>query len=112
MKAKAERFRNPKIACFGLTFKANIDDLRESPALQIVQQLAQNEVGDLLIVEPHVAALPESLTRYPHVTLSAVNAALDQADIVLGLVGHDLFKQIDQELLKEKIVIDCIGMWR
>ncbi|MCI5124685.1 MAG: nucleotide sugar dehydrogenase [Candidatus Electrothrix sp. AR5] len=112
VKAKAKRFRNPKIACFGLAFKANIDDLRESPALQIVQQLAQNEVGELLIVEPHIAVLPKSLTIYPHVAMGSINSALDQADIVLGLVDHNAFKQIDQELLKEKIVIDCRGMWR
>lgn len=112
VKSKAEGFKRPNIACFGLTFKANIDDLRESPALRIVQQLAQDEIGKLLIVEPHITALPKSLTGYPHVDIYSINSALEQADIALGLVDHDVFRQIDQELLKEKIVIDCRGMWR
>jgi UDP-N-acetyl-D-mannosaminuronic acid dehydrogenase len=108
VKAKAERFKKAKVACLGLSFKANIDDLRESPALRIVEALAQEEAGDLLIVEPHLTALPENLTRYPQVALSNLNAVLDQADIVVGLVAHDFFRQIDQELLKEKIIIDCV----
>lgn len=112
IQAKAERFKKAKIACFGLSFKANIDDLRESPALRIVRQLAEDKVGDLLVIEPHITALPESLTRYSHLVLSDINTALEQADIVLGLVGHDLFRRIDQELLKEKIIIDCVGMWK
>ncbi|CAK8717353.1 UDP-N-acetyl-D-mannosamine dehydrogenase [Candidatus Electrothrix gigas] len=112
VKAKAERFKKANITCFGLAFKANIDDLRESPALHIVQQLAHDEVGELLVVEPHITALPKSLTAYPHVSIYGINAALEQADIVLGLVDHDAFRRIDQDLLKEKIVIDCRGMWR
>ena len=112
VKAKAARFKNPKIACFGLAFKANIDDLRESPALQIVTQLANDQTGELLIVEPHIKTLPKRLADQSNTSLTDTDTALDQADILLGLVDHDNFKQIDQDLLKEKIVIDLRGMWR
>jgi len=112
VKTKAERFKNPKIACMGLSFKANIDDLRESPSLQIVQQLVQEQVGELLIVEPHINVLPESLVDKTNICMLDTNSALEQADIVLGLVDHKEFKQIDRDLLKEKIVIDLRGMWR
>ena len=112
VKARADRFKNSKIACFGLAFKADIDDLRGSPALQIVEQLAHEQTGELLIVEPHISVLPESLADRTTTSLTDADTALAQADIILGLVDHDGFKQIDQDLLKEKIVIDLRGMWR
>ena len=112
IKARAERFKNPKIACLGLSFKANIDDLRESPALQIVQQLVLEQVGDLLVVEPHVNELPAALQESIFTHRVDIETAMEQADIVVGLVDHDEFKQIDHDLLKEKIVIDMRGMWR
>lgn len=112
IQAKAGRFKNPKIACFGLAFKANIDDLRESPALQIVKMLNHEQVGELLIVEPHINILPESLVHKTNICLVDTYLALEQADIVIGLVDHNEFKQVDQDLLKEKIVIDLRGMWR
>ena len=51
---------HPRIACLGLSYKANIDDLRESPAVHIVQRLAErlDGRGTILVVEPHVPALP------------------------------------------------------
>ena len=55
--AKAGRFKAPTIACFGLAFKADIDDLRESPALGIVEALAASGAGRLVVVEPNVGAL-------------------------------------------------------
>lgn len=112
IKARANRFKKPKIACFGLSFKANIDDLRESPALQIVEQLAEEHVGELLIVEPHISQLPAALQQCSIAQLIDTEKAMAEADIVLGLVDHNEFKDVDQDLLKEKIVIDLRGMWR
>lgn len=54
----AEEFKHPKIALLGLTFKADIDDLRESPAVGIAQQVIQDALGDVMIVEPHIRELP------------------------------------------------------
>ena len=47
-----------KIVCFGLAFKANIDDFRESPALYIVRKLAEKYVGQVYVVEPNIATSP------------------------------------------------------
>ena len=121
--AKAERFKAPTIACFGLSFKADIDDLRESPALGIVEALAEalggtgggtedEGGGRLLVVEPHVAALPASLARRSHVALTDARRALAEADIVVGLVDHRAFADITHDALDEKIAIDTRGMWR
>ena len=108
----AARFKNPVIACFGLSFKANIDDLRESPALQIVLELSKRNVARLLVVEPFIEVLPASLEEWhPEVMLVDVETALLQADIVLLLVDHKQFYQIDVASLSEKVVIDTKGLW-
>jgi UDP-N-acetyl-D-mannosaminuronic acid dehydrogenase len=61
VRAAARKLRAPVVACFGLSYKRDIDDLRESPAMDIVETLAREQVGQLLIVEPNLKALPESL---------------------------------------------------
>lgn len=110
--AAAARMKNPVIACFGLAYKADIDDLRESPAVEIVQHLAEKKVGKLLVVEPNVRELPKSLAGLPGVSFSDVREAMTEADIVVLLVDHRQFKRIDRDLLKPKIVIDTRGVWR
>jgi UDP-N-acetyl-D-mannosaminuronic acid dehydrogenase len=59
--AAAAPFERPVIACLGLTYKPDIDDLRESPALEITVRLAGLGLGSILVVEPHLAELPADL---------------------------------------------------
>jgi UDP-N-acetyl-D-mannosaminuronic acid dehydrogenase len=108
----AKRLREPVIACLGLSYKPDIDDLRESPALDIVAHLGKENVGRLLVVEPNVKTLPASLKNLPDVELAELRDAINKADIVLGLVSHRQFKRVDRELLKPKIIIDTCGTWR
>jgi UDP-N-acetyl-D-mannosaminuronic acid dehydrogenase len=109
IKALADRFKNPVIACLGLAFKANIDDLRNSPAMTIVEHLAREGIGEVLAVEPHVDALPRELAG---VALVDVDEAIQRADIVVLLVDHDAFREIDRDRLLDKAVIDTRGLWR
>ncbi|HTV23707.1 MAG TPA: UDP-N-acetyl-D-mannosamine dehydrogenase [Polyangiaceae bacterium] len=102
---RAERLKRARIACLGLAYKPDIDDLRESPALEVVQRLAAAGSYDLRIVEPHLA-------RHPELELSSLEAALDGADIVVFLVAHRAFRHIPRPLLNEKIVIDTCGALR
>jgi UDP-N-acetyl-D-mannosaminuronic acid dehydrogenase len=104
-------FSKPRIACLGLAFKANIDDLRESPALSIVEILAQRGI-DILAVEPFIDTLPRALAGRANVKLVDIESALEQADIVVGLVDHEQFKKIDRKKLERKIVIDTRGIWQ
>jgi len=104
--AKSERFKDPVIGCLGLAFKANIDDLRESPAMEITRKLIKAGVGRVMACEPNVHG---SFQEFPLFELKEI---LKEADIILLLVDHDEFRHIDRELLKEKVLIDTRGVWR
>ena len=104
VKEKAERFKNPTIACLGLAFKADVDDLRESPAQYIAERLYKEIEGTVLFSEPNISTHPKlELTNYQD--------AIAQADIVLLLVDHAQFKEVSQSELSEKVVIDTRGQW-
>lgn len=107
----ARRFKEPVIAVLGLSYKANIDDLRESPSVDILKRLAVGKEGRLLTCEPYIHALPKELSGLPGIELVDLDVALDAADIVLLLVNHNQFRDVDREKLKQKIVIDTRGVW-
>jgi len=105
--------RGITVACLGLAFKANIDDLRESPALGIVRELAGNlQAERLLVVEPYVQSLPPGLEGHAGVALVGLEAALASADVVLLLVDHQQFRSVPHEALAGKAIIDTRGIWR
>lgn len=101
-----------KVAVFGLAFKADIDDLRESPALNIAVDLAE-ELGDkqILAVEPNVSELPKRLKGFDNVELVNYTDALEQSDVIVLLVDHKEFKELSSEQLTGKAVVDTKGLW-
>lgn len=111
IKEQARKLHNQKIAIFGLSFKADVDDLRESPALEIVERLAKEKIAELLIVEPHINILPERLSIYEHVTLVDMDTAFAKAELLVLLVNHKQFYKIDQAIISEKVIIDTKGIW-
>jgi UDP-N-acetyl-D-mannosaminuronic acid dehydrogenase len=102
---RARRFVNPVIACLGLAYKPDIDDLRNSPALEIVRGLRDAMVGQLRVVEPNLA-------RHSEFELCGLDQALEDADIVVFLVAHRPFKRIAPNRLAEKTIIDAAGVTR
>ena len=111
VKVAAAKLKNPKIACLGLAFKADIDDLRESPSVEIVHHLKELNIGELYVSEPHVSELPKSLTG-ANVIFAEAEEAIAKADIVLLLVNHQAFKDISIGALAGKTVIDTRGLWQ
>ena len=98
------------IACLGLTFKANADDLRESPALEIVQNLASWHTGELLAVEPYIVERPSQLAL--NVKMCDFSTALQKADILVLLVDHKEFRNYPSEKIRQKFIVDTRGVWR
>ncbi|MBF0500900.1 MAG: UDP-N-acetyl-D-mannosamine dehydrogenase [Candidatus Riflebacteria bacterium] len=100
----AERFKHPTIGVLGLAYKQDIDDLRESPAVEIARHLKHKKCGELLVCEPYV-------TSHPEFTLFSLDEVIRRSDILVLLVPHTQFKNIDRELLKPKVVIDTCGVF-
>ena len=78
--------RKPIIACLGLTYKADIDDTRESPALHIVKTLIKDGL-EVMAVDPHV----ESVTQ---IALVNLQEAILNCDLAVKLVDHKYFKEL------------------
>ncbi len=110
VRARAAAMERPVIACLGLAYKKDVDDLRESPAVRIVGALADAACGTVLAVEPHIDALPPALAERD-VALCGLDEAVERADIVVLLVAHGGFLRIDRARLIGKVVIDTRGVW-
>jgi UDP-N-acetyl-D-mannosaminuronic acid dehydrogenase len=98
------------IACFGLAFKPNIDDLRESPAMEIAELLSTWHNGKTLAVEPNIHQLPKKLVG--SCELASIEDALQQADVLVMLVDHHAFKAIPGSQIQQSWIVDTKGVWR
>ncbi|MFS7219106.1 UDP-N-acetyl-D-mannosamine dehydrogenase [Rahnella inusitata] len=105
-----KRAADVKIACFGLAFKQNIDDLRESPAVEVTHLIADWHAGETWAVEPNVHQLPDSLAE--KVTLHTLDDALKNADLLVMLVDHASFKAIPADQIEQSWIVDTKGVWR
>ncbi len=97
------------IACLGLAFKPDIDDLRESPALNIAKQISLMNFNKMLLVEPNINQMPKGFK--PTEKITPMTEALKLADIVVLLVDHVQFKTMDLNILSGKQIVDTRGIW-
>lgn len=93
------------VAIYGITFKPDIDDLRESPALEIAKRISAEHHGSLLVVEPNITTGPASLPKAQMVNL----AAAATADVHVMLVDHREFRG---NKARHGIIIDTRGIWQ
>lgn len=94
------------IACYGVSFKSDIDDLRESPALEIAKKLAESHAGTTLVVEPNIDKLPQGCGS---LELAELEHALASAHIHLLLVDHSEFKSVRPG---GEWILDTKGVWK
>lgn len=106
-----ERNADQKIALFGLAFKADIDDLRESPAMEIASRLVTQYRDRVRIVEPYLHDLPEQLRNHG-AKLAGLDEALRECGILIVLVDHDVFKLIEPQERMGHAIYDTRGIWR
>lgn len=103
IKSQANKFKHPVIGFLGLAFKADIDDLRESPAIEIVNYFVSSDDWSILVNEPN-------LKQHQNFDLLPVQEVIDRSDIIVILVDHKPYKRLRAMDLKEKIVIDTRGV--
>ncbi len=97
--------RIPHLSCYGIAFKPDIDDLRESPAVKIVSKLLKKKIK-VSIVEPNIVKLPNNLNK---ATLMDASDSLKKADIHLFLVSHKEFKKLKPNT---SYLIDTVGLFK
>ena len=110
--SEAKRGSARAICCLGLSYKADIDDLRESPSIDIVDMVSRRFDGPLFVVEPHIESLPQHLQASANLTLTGLRDGLEHSDIVVLLTDHKEFRNIPADALRGKRVIDTRGVWR
>jgi UDP-N-acetyl-D-mannosaminuronic acid dehydrogenase len=102
--SKKEKGAQVTIACLGLAYKPNVDDLRDSPSITVVEALSHLPNVHLKVVEPFL--------QQWKLQLSPLDEALSHADIVITLTAHDQFKQVPESALANKWLVDACGMYR
>ena len=103
----SKQFTQPRIGCLGLTYKADVDDLRESPSLEIVRELHERSGGEVLACDPYVS--PERFKEFP---LHSFEEVISRCQILVLLTDHRQFKDIPRLVLQEKVIVDTRGIWR
>ncbi|HWW46419.1 MAG TPA: UDP-N-acetyl-D-mannosamine dehydrogenase [Xanthobacteraceae bacterium] len=99
------------VACCGLTFKANVDDIRESPAMEVAQRLSEKYGERIKLVEPNLRKLPVNLFNNG-TELVSLDDALRSCEIAILLVDHDEFKMVPLAERRHLDVIDTRGIWQ
>ncbi len=105
-----EFHKNPTIAFFGATYKSDVDDIRESPAIKIIDNIASKFSCNMFLVEPYLNTIPTPLDKHPHLKMTKFNEAINGATILVLLVKHKEFLRFNWKSIKNSRVLDAVGM--
>jgi UDP-N-acetyl-D-mannosaminuronic acid dehydrogenase len=106
----AGRFKHPVVGCFGATYKPDVEDLRESPSLEVIKLVAAESDIRVVVCDPMIKGLPEELACINRVSFASIDETCNQADIAALLVGHRQFRKVNSNRFLNKIVVDAIGL--
>ena len=99
---------NARVVCLGLAYKADVDDFRESPSLEIARNLSRRFPGRVTCCDPYVASLPAEHAKAVQIGDAVTATAV--ADIVVMLVAHSAFRTLPKP--QHAAIIDTVGFWR
>src|SRR5690606_24939000 len=99
-----------RVACMGLTYKADVDDFRESPALEIATALSQRHGDKVFCIDPYENALPADKVASLGLQFMDLDQAMRECDILVMLVPHQAFRSIPRP--EAATVVDPVGFWR
>ena len=102
---KANKFKKAVVGCLGISYKPDIDDIRESPALEIVRILRKNKELEVLVHDPY---MEHQNLEFNNTELKEL---LEKSDILVLLVNHKEYYSIEKNVLNEKIIIDTRGVF-
>lgn len=97
---------SPVIGCLGLTYKPDVDDVRESPSIPIIRQLQHVHPNRVLVCDPYVT--PD---QFPDMTMAPLDEIIHQSDALVLLTDHQVFAEIPRDSLGDKPYIDTRGAW-
>lgn len=101
------------ICALGLSFKSNVDDLRGSPAVEVVKALAESlPVASIEVVEPYIDELPTTLATFGNIKLVPVPDDFNKFDVLIVLTDHNEFKVLEAPVSSETNVFDTRGLWK
>lgn len=98
------------VAILGLAFKPDIDDLRESPALEIANSIVNGRAVRTLVVEPNISRLPASLANNSGSALTTLEDALSRADLLVLLVAHSAFAGLRMRLGAHQVLVSAVNV--
>lgn len=110
--ARIEQLREPsavRVAFLGLSYKANIDDTRASPAVEVVNRFVGQVSADVMVVEPNLQHRPQELSE--RARLTSLDEAVESCDLIAVLVGHDEFRSVQARCRDGQVVLDVCGLF-
>jgi UDP-N-acetyl-D-mannosaminuronic acid dehydrogenase len=102
---------NPRVGCLGLTYKADVDDMRHSASIEVIKHLLRGGATKILVHDPLVRELPDEIVG-SDVIFTEFGRLMEEANVAALLTDHQMYRTLNFDKLAGKILIDPCGAWR